>query len=118
MGTAGRGKYPTRETAMKKDDVKVGGTYSMKVGAEVVSVRITDEKWRGDALDGWVGVMTLGTVLHVLAPWITGLLSPKNNRPFQCEPVTFRATADRDRYDSPSYSKAPSRMVTAIWRPL
>ncbi len=41
---------------MKQNDVKVGGTYSMKVGAEVVSVRITDERWKGNSLDGWVGV--------------------------------------------------------------
>lgn len=41
---------------MKQNDVKVGGTYTMKIGANTFAVRITDEKWKGDKLDGWVGV--------------------------------------------------------------
>src|SRR3954467_1577747 len=44
---------------MKKDDVKVGGTYSVKVGEQVVPVKITEEKWTGDKHTGWAGVNTL-----------------------------------------------------------
>src|SRR5690606_26137678 len=44
---------------MKKDEVKVDGTYLAKVNGGVVPVRITAEKWQGDKHVGWVGVNTL-----------------------------------------------------------
>ncbi len=43
---------------MKKEDVKVDGTYLAKVSGGVVPVRITAEKWSGDKHVGWVGVNT------------------------------------------------------------
>ncbi len=43
---------------MKKDDVKVDGTYLAKVNGGVVPVRITGEKWTGDKHTGWIGVNT------------------------------------------------------------
>ncbi len=44
---------------MKKDEVKIDGTYLAKVSGGVVPVRITAEKWQGDKHVGWVGVNTL-----------------------------------------------------------
>ncbi|MFN0132727.1 MAG: winged helix-turn-helix domain-containing protein [Phycisphaerales bacterium] len=43
---------------MKKEQVEVGGTYSAKVGTQVVPVRITAEKWLGDKHAGWVATNT------------------------------------------------------------
>jgi len=43
---------------MKKDEVKVGATYSAKISDKVVPVRITEEKWTGDKHTGWIGVNT------------------------------------------------------------
>ena len=43
---------------MKKHEVKVGGTYTVKVSGQVVPVKITQEKWAGDKHVGWVGVNT------------------------------------------------------------
>jgi hypothetical protein len=43
---------------MKKDEVKVGATYSAKIGDQVVPVRITQEKWTGDKHTGWTGLNT------------------------------------------------------------
>lgn len=44
--------------AMKKDDVRVGDTYTAKVSGGVVPVRITEEVWLGDKHAGWKGVNT------------------------------------------------------------
>lgn len=44
---------------MRKDEVKIDGTYLAKVGGGVVPVRITAEKWQGDKHVGRVGVNTL-----------------------------------------------------------
>ncbi|WP_396452652.1 winged helix-turn-helix domain-containing protein [Actinomadura sp.] len=44
---------------MKKDEVKIDGTYLVKVSGGVVPVRITGEKWQGEKHVGWVGVNTL-----------------------------------------------------------
>ena len=46
------------EQTMKKEDVKVDGTYLAKVSGGVVPVRITSERWQGDRHVGWVGVNT------------------------------------------------------------
>jgi hypothetical protein len=43
---------------MKKDEVRVGATYSAKISDKVVPVRITEEKWTGDKHTGWIGVNT------------------------------------------------------------
>ena len=43
---------------MKKDAVKVGGTYAMSVGGKVVTVRIVEEQWKSDKHTGWKGVNT------------------------------------------------------------
>ena len=43
---------------MKKDQVRIGGTYSAKVSGGVVPVRITQETWLGDQHVGWVGTNT------------------------------------------------------------
>jgi hypothetical protein len=43
---------------MKKDDVRTGATYLAKVSGEVVPVRITEEKWKGENHTGWVGTNT------------------------------------------------------------
>jgi hypothetical protein len=40
---------------MKKDEVRIGCTYSAKVSGSVAPVRITQEKWKGDKHAGWVG---------------------------------------------------------------
>src|SRR5690606_19333010 len=55
-GAAGR---MFTEQAMRKDEVKIDGTYLAKVSGGVVPVRITSEKWSGDRHVGWVGVNTL-----------------------------------------------------------
>jgi hypothetical protein len=44
-----------KELVMKKDEVRIGCTYSAKVSGSVVPVRITQEKWKGDKHTGWVG---------------------------------------------------------------
>lgn len=43
---------------MKKEQVKVGSVYTVKVSGGVVPVRITAEKWTGDKHVGWTGVNT------------------------------------------------------------
>ncbi len=43
---------------MKKEEVKVDGTYLAKVSGGVVPVRITAERWQGTKHVGWVGVNT------------------------------------------------------------
>jgi hypothetical protein len=43
---------------MKKDDVRVGATYSAKISNHLVPVRITEEKWTGDKHTGWIGLNT------------------------------------------------------------
>jgi hypothetical protein len=43
---------------MKKDEIKVGSTYSAKISDKVVPVRITEEKWTGDKHTGWIGLNT------------------------------------------------------------
>ncbi len=44
---------------MRKDDVRVGATYTAKISDKVVPVRITQEKWTGDKHTGWIGLNTL-----------------------------------------------------------
>jgi hypothetical protein len=41
---------------MKKDEVRVGQTYTAKVSGGVAQVQIREEKWKGDKHTGWVGV--------------------------------------------------------------
>ncbi len=43
---------------MKKDEVRIGSTYRVKVSGNVVPVKITAEKWSGDKHTGWVGTNT------------------------------------------------------------
>jgi len=43
---------------MKKEDIKVGGTYTAKISGAVVPVRIVQEKWRGEKHTGWTGLNT------------------------------------------------------------
>jgi hypothetical protein len=50
--------YAILETTMKKDEVRVGATYSTKISDKVVPVRITEERWTGDKLTGWIGLNT------------------------------------------------------------
>ena len=44
---------------MKKDQVRVGETYTAKVSGEVAPVRITEEVWVGELHKGWKGTNTL-----------------------------------------------------------
>lgn len=41
---------------MKPNEVQVGGVYRMKVGTSVVPVKVTQEKWIGEKMSGWVGL--------------------------------------------------------------
>ena len=43
---------------MKKEEVRVGDTYTAKVSGGIAEVRIKEEKWKGDKHTGWVGVNT------------------------------------------------------------
>ena len=43
---------------MKAAEIHVGATYAAKISDKVVSVRIVQEKWKGDKLTGWTGVNT------------------------------------------------------------
>ncbi|MEX2220125.1 MAG: winged helix-turn-helix domain-containing protein [Phycisphaerales bacterium] len=43
---------------MKKDHVKIGGTYTAKVSGGIVPVRITEEVWQGEKHIGWKGTNT------------------------------------------------------------
>jgi HB1/ASXL restriction endonuclease-like protein with HTH domain len=49
---------PRLEMAMKKDEVRIGSTYTAKVSGGIAPVRITEEKWAGDKHTGWSGVNT------------------------------------------------------------
>jgi HB1/ASXL restriction endonuclease-like protein with HTH domain len=44
--------------AMKKDEVRIGSTYTAKVTGGIAPVRITEEKWNGDKHTGRTGVNT------------------------------------------------------------
>ncbi|MEX2218508.1 MAG: hypothetical protein WD749_07065, partial [Phycisphaerales bacterium] len=41
---------------MKKDQVKIGETYTAKVSGGIATVRITEEVWIGELHKGWKGV--------------------------------------------------------------
>lgn len=43
---------------MKKDQVRIGCTYSAKASGSVAPVRITQKKWKGDRHAGWAGTNT------------------------------------------------------------
>src|SRR5689334_3375219 len=74
---------PNRSTGMKKDDVRIGSTYSAKVSGSVVPVRITQEKWKGDKHTGWVGTNTqTGRSVYVKsAQRLRGLVSSAEEQP-------------------------------------
>jgi hypothetical protein len=55
---AGTFLTPDGVEAMKKDQVKIGATYTAKIPGGLAQVKITAEKWKGDKHEGWVGVNT------------------------------------------------------------
>lgn len=44
---------------MKKEAVRVGSTYNVKISDKVVPVRLTEERWTGDMHTGWIGLNTV-----------------------------------------------------------
>ncbi len=95
---------------MKQNDVKVGGTYTMKIGANTFAVRITDEKWKGDKLDGWVGV-NLSTNRSVRIK-TAAALKPVTDTPAETPDAGTGDARATDTPDAPTSGAAPQTPTT------
>ncbi len=91
---------------MKQNDVKVGGTYTMKIGANTFAVRITDEKWKSDKLDGWVGV-NLTTNRSVRIKTAAALKPAPTDTPAETPDAGTGDAPATDTPDAPTPDAAP-----------